>query len=130
MLYSGVIGSRRGLKGVKPSCLQRRINYDSDRMLITEDLLPLPLFTIRSHESPLSIVDFSVFNKCGLQTTIRSGFLYHTCGLFLFPCAQHKENPVWIMWDTSDFIDTHLFIHKKVIMIKMCKVRIKQCVKT
>jgi len=96
LLYSRVIGSRRGLKRVKPSCLQLRINYDSDRMLITVDL-PLPLFTYRSHESPLSIVDFAVFNKCELQTTIRSGFLCHIRGLFLLPCAQYKENPVWII---------------------------------
>ena len=93
LLYSGVIGSRRGLKGVKPSCLQRRINYDSDRMLITEDFLPLPLFTFRSHESPLSIVDFAVFNKCGLQTTIRSGFLCHTRGLSYSHAHNIKKAP-------------------------------------
>jgi len=92
LLYSGVIGSRRGLKGVKPSCLQLRINYGSDRMLITVDL-PLPLFTYRSHESPLSIVDFAVFNKCELQTTIRSGFLCHICGLSYSHAHNIKKTP-------------------------------------
>jgi len=57
LLYSRVIGSRRGLKGVKPSCLQLRINYDSDRMLITVDL-PLPLLHIGHMSRPYPLSTF------------------------------------------------------------------------